>query len=479
MSSGFTGAERLDERRRRRLATESDNPTNVDPASNPDDRQSLPSPEGLTRGLDAPAIERTAGSEYAVKPTGWVIAPKLWKHIAVAATLWLTGFGITWVGTVEAEWVNQFGPGASRLFGTSGAARPWFGSAILLAASHLAVWIWWMRRQSFRDFAGSYRVWPWMSAFLLAASFATSTGAHWSIRDLIATVRPEWSDLARNLCWVSPLLTIGGWLTFALQREMRGCRVSLWLMQIAALITLGQAALALDLIRIADATVHAAIEQTSLLTIHLCTLLSLSLHLRHVSYFSAEPTEASQRRFRIPKPHFRWAALLKFRKARATGDGSDDEGSSRGRRRRRRKRKFAKQTRHDQPVADDSDSDDDASDEESTQNTAAASPRRVIPPTSVAPPRWNDADEDETEQDSDDDENWNDDSPSNRGFSSSSGSQSDDEDEADDSDDDTGGWSGDEDDLESLRDQLRSGGLSKKQRRKLQNRIRDLERRRR
>jgi hypothetical protein len=477
MSSGFTGAQRLDERRRRRLATESDETSNGDGPANADDRQSLPSPEGLTRGLDGPQIEHAAGSTYAVKPAGWVISRKLWKHIAVAATLWLTGLGITWVGTVEAEWVNQFGPGASRLFGTSGAVQAWFGSAILLAASNLAVWIWWMRRQAFRDFAGSYRVWPWMSASLLVASFATSTGAHWSVRDLVAIVRPEWSDLARNLIWVTPTITIGGWLTFAMQREMRGCRGSLWIMQIASLLALGQTALALNLIRIPDATLQATIEHANLLTIQVGVLLSLALHLRHVSFFNAEPTEESQRRLRIPNPHFRWAALLKFRKPRPVEGGSDDEESPRRKGRRRRKRKFAKRPQRAQPTADHSVSDDvDDSNEEATPAASAAS-RRVIPPTTVAPPRWNDADEDDSDQESDDGEDWNDGSTSSRGFSSTSASQSDDEDETDESDGDNGGWSGDEDDLESLRDQVRSGGLSKKQRRKLQNRIRDIERR--
>jgi hypothetical protein len=452
-----------------------DDPSNGDGASSADDRQTLPSPDGVTRGLDAPQTDRVTGSDYAVKPAGWVISPKIWKHFAAAAVLWLTGLGITWVGTVESDWTNQFGPGVSRLFGNSGTARPWFGGVMLLAASQFALWIWWMRRQSFRDFAGSYRVWPWTVAYLFAVSFGTATGAHLSLRDLVGSIRPEWSDLIRNVCWIGPTLTLGCLLTAALQREMRGCRASLLLLQLAGLLTLVQATLSLELIRLADVTWHAALEQMTLVTIHVFTLLSLSLHLRHVSYFSAEPTEASQRRFRIPKPHFRWAALLKFRKAKLAEDDPDDDESPRRRGKKRRKRKVAKRTPRPSTADSSTDADEDDGDDDSTSPATSQSSRRIGALGSSIIRRLDDAEVD-SESESDEDENWDDAPASNeRGTVS----QSDDENDADESDDDDGGIDDDTDDLPSLRRQASSPGLSKKQRRKLQNRIRDLERQRR
>lgn len=474
MSSGFTGAERLDERRRRRLVSEMDDPSNGDGAPNADDRQTLPSPDGVTRGLDAPQTDRVTGLDYAVKPAGWVISPKIWKHFAAAAVLWLTGLGITWVGTVESDWTAQFGPGVSRLFGNAGTARPWFGGVLLLAASQLALWIWWMRRQSFRDFAGSYRVWPWTVSYLFAVSFGTATGAHLSLRDLVGSIRPEWSDLIRNVCWIGPTLTIGALLTAALQREMRGCRASLWLLQLAGLLTLVQATLSLELIRLADVTWHAALEQTTLVTIQVFTLLSLALHLRHVSYFSAEPTEASQRRFRIPKPHFRWAALLKFRKAKLAEDDTDDE-SPRRRSKKRRKRKVAKRTQRPSTDNLSPDADEDEGDDDSISPATSQPPRRIGALGSSIIRRLDDAEED-SESESEDEENWDDAPASNE---RDTASQSDDENDADESDGDDGSYDDDADDLPSLRRQASSPGLSKKQRRKLQNRIRDLERQRR
>jgi len=460
-----------------------DDQSNGDGAPSADDRQTLPSPAGVTRGLDAPQTDRVTGSDYAVKPAGWVISPKLWKHFAAAAVVWLTGLGITWVGTVAADGTTQLGPAVSRLFGSSGTVRPWFGGVLLLAASQFALWIWWMRRQSFRDFAGSYRVWPWTVSYLFAVSFGIATGAHLSLRDLVGSIRPEWSDLIRNVCWIGPTLTAGALLTAALQREMRGCRASLWLLQLAGLLTIVQAARSLGLIRLSDATWHAALEQMTLVTIHVFTLLSLSLHLRHVSYFSAEPTEASQRRFRIPKPHFRWAALLKFRKAKLQEDDSDNDESPRRRGKKRRKRRVAKRTLLPSTADSSTDSDEDDGDDDATSPATAQPTRRIGALGSSIIRRLDDSEddsehdsEDDSESETDEEENWDDAPPSN---GRDTATQSDDDNGSEESDDEDGSYDDDADDLPSLRRQAGSPGLSKKQRRKLQNRIRDLERQRR
>src|SRR5579872_7370008 len=141
----FAGSRSLDERRRRRLATESE--------------------EGLTEAPPAPAPRRTSTAKSPSKSRGpghfplrKIVSSKLWKHSIVGLCGLLLAGGLLVSGWAAHVNPARLGPGFVWLFDLSAArfVRSYLSTAMLLS-SQLALLIWWLRSQSLQDFKGRYR----------------------------------------------------------------------------------------------------------------------------------------------------------------------------------------------------------------------------------------------------------------------------------------------------------------------------------
>jgi hypothetical protein len=280
----FTGSQRVDERRRRRLAVESE----------------------ITEAPFASAPRKSAGRRAAgatpFRPAEFIrgdcpvlclIPPQLWKHLLAAGVGVLFAAGLLACGHHEAAWVSKIGPGVSRLCSLSrGALFDWYSEALLVGASQMALLIWWARSRSLKDFAGSYHIWGWAAALWLTLSLCLATGAHRAWSEALVFLWPSELKGHETFCWLAPAVLVGNWLLIRLRQEMHACRGSRWVFVAAALLYAGAAIVHLrseSVGRLIGGDLTLLLLDGLLLSGHLSLLLSMALHARHVLYITAEP----------------------------------------------------------------------------------------------------------------------------------------------------------------------------------------------
>ena len=277
MAAQFAGSRSLDERRRRRLATESEEAVPETAAAPMPRRVAAPKTQAATRGP----------SHF---PLRKLISARLWKHAGVALLGLLIGSGILAGGWAAEIYPARLGPGLVRFFDLSAArlVRCYVSLAILLA-SQLAWLIWWLRSQSLRDFKGHYRGWACFAFLAFLAAFAIQTDAFraWSV-----TVDWLWHVEIHNkqtLSWMVPAMLCGLPAWRFLHREMRDCPLSLILLSLAvslgavlaALVVCGPLPLPIVLARLVQCGIAMLAAQ--------CLFLSLLFQARHAIYISVEP----------------------------------------------------------------------------------------------------------------------------------------------------------------------------------------------
>src|SRR5580658_10269081 len=105
----FAGSRSLDERRRRRLAVESDDAQAEVPAA--------PIPRRVS-AIKTPAKSRGPGQF----PLRKIISSRLWKHATVGLSGVLLAGGIVFAGWLAQTHPDRLGPGFARLFDLSSAS---------------------------------------------------------------------------------------------------------------------------------------------------------------------------------------------------------------------------------------------------------------------------------------------------------------------------------------------------------------------
>jgi hypothetical protein len=277
MTERFAGSRSLDERRRRRLATESD--------------------ETAAEAVTAPLPRRASAAKTAVKnrgpsyfPLRKLISARWWKHAGVAILGLFLGAGILVGGWAAETHAARLGPGLVQFFELKQArlVRAYISTAVFLA-SQLAFLIWWLRSQSLQDFNGRYRGWACCAFLGFVAAFAIQTEAlhAWS-----QTVNWLWrTDFwnKQTLIWMVPAILCGLPVWRFLHREMRVCRLSLTLLCLVVLLTAGFAALEvcgpLPLQALSARLIQCGVAMLAAQ----CLFLSFLFHARHGIYISVEP----------------------------------------------------------------------------------------------------------------------------------------------------------------------------------------------
>jgi hypothetical protein len=277
MTERFAGSRSLDERRRRRLATESDE-TAVEAVTT-----SLP-----RRTSSAKAAVDKRGPSYF--PLRKLISARWWKLAGVAGLGLLLAAGILAGGWAAETHAARLGPGLVRFFDLKQArlVRGYVATSVFLA-SQLAFLLWWLRSQSLQDFTGRYRGWACCAFLGFVAAFAIQTEAlpAWS-----QTVDWLWRvDFWKKptLSWMVPTVLCGLPVWRFLHREMRDCRLSLLLLWLMVLLGAGLAALAVCGPLPLPALPARLIQCGIAMLVAQCLFMSFLFHARHAIYISVEP----------------------------------------------------------------------------------------------------------------------------------------------------------------------------------------------
>lgn len=305
METRFAGSQRLDERRRRRLASEADEPDSG-PAAEGDVNAPLAAPRGKSRFLNSAEVESAVPDVDLSVPHA--VPRVLWKHLLIAIAWAVMGGLILWAGEA-CRAVAAPRPELSRLVHLGrGTLFAWASGLILLWTAQAAWLIRWVRSRSLNDFGGQYRLWTKVAACWFLFSFCAATGAHRVWSEDVRQVWPASFWQREMLSWLIPAVVLGAGIVWALHREMAGCRLSLGFLQAASVLYLAAAALHLGVPQLLPSHTQFLAGQGTAWAGHVLLALSMQWHLSYVIYRSSDPSPAA-RRWKIPKPHFALARL--------------------------------------------------------------------------------------------------------------------------------------------------------------------------
>lgn len=290
MSAHFAGSIGSADRRRRRMAQES---------------QLELSPAIKERAVRAPR-KSEATIEEETAPVGrrrrLTLIPHAWWLIGVLSFANILTWGcLIWTGT--AQWSEN--AGLQELANLkSGATVRYFSVLQLLLTAQLSLLIYWYRSMSRKDFMGRYRIWGWAGLFWAAVCLATATDTSFSdVRSLLTRINLDaWRPDVT--CWLLPL-SIGVVAIYrVLRREVRQSRPSLIAWEISFALGILAASLHLGLdsfipksARFAVTTAVGTLWQVSL-------VISCLIHARFVVHISNESPPRQPSRGTIA---LRWA----------------------------------------------------------------------------------------------------------------------------------------------------------------------------
>ena len=209
---GFAGSARLGERRRRRLASETEPPK--------------PSRKRRTRIDTAHSEDATFEPELSVPLTGEtplhaLLPRRRWTLVATTiASFWLlvAAVYLSLVGEFNAQLQPLVGIDSGQLLRTLG--------TLLLAGSIQWCWvIYWYRKRGRRDFQGDYRRWLLAAATFAIALPCWTADVHRAFGRYASPRLPQAEWNTPDLCWMIPFGTAAVLYGFGLLREMLPMRL--------------------------------------------------------------------------------------------------------------------------------------------------------------------------------------------------------------------------------------------------------------
>ncbi|MBI3866586.1 MAG: hypothetical protein HY290_32290 [Planctomycetia bacterium] len=305
MGARFAGSQRVGDRRRRRLAVEAEE--GVDQTVT---RRELTSPSGASRFVDRPHAENgDAGPALAEFPLVRLIPVESWKYFVGG----LGGFAIcaaaVIAGRLAPSIVGAAGTSLERALRPEGATTKWLSGLMLGLSAQLSMVIWWARSRSLKDFDGRYWFWAHAAVIWIAFSGCLAIDATQVAIDLLQQLRPGTSGGWAAQAWAIPASMIGAWMARGLFRETSGCRASRTLLLAALASYVASAAYDLGFLSSTGPAARILFVHTGLLAGHAVLLLGLWVHARHVIHCSSEPAQSRKAAWRIPRPHFRLSKL--------------------------------------------------------------------------------------------------------------------------------------------------------------------------
>lgn len=214
MTARFAGSRNLDERRRRRLATESEEP--IDKTGSQFDDPDLSDSEMDNQESESELLNSFA--DPSLLPLRRLISRRHWKLSTVVLGAFAIGVGLIQLGlmaenrVLPLEWA-AFSPGFNSFV-------RFYVAALLVVSAQMSLLIAWVRSESPHDFAGRYRTWHWVAGVFGVASVWAATDLHLIIANAVAIHFPPAILNAPQLYWLLPLSVVGFMLLAFLNREV-------------------------------------------------------------------------------------------------------------------------------------------------------------------------------------------------------------------------------------------------------------------
>jgi hypothetical protein len=272
MSIRFAGSRFVHERRRRRLAQECGG-VSVVPIEED-------SPQ-LCDGEESP-LAPTGSPGHS--PVSSIIRPQLWVHWTITLLCLAVWGGMMYLGDLAER--TDFG--LRDILGLrSGRVANFFSTLMLLWAGQLSVLIYWYRRKSRNDFAGRYRMWLWIGGMLQFFLVVTATGAHRPFSQYMQRMWPMQIPMYELLCWLVPVATLALAMYRLLRIELKRHRSGKFLLRVAGLAAT-MAAATLIVGPLLPVRVRDLLEIGSATLAHLALATALLMHARFVVHISNE-----------------------------------------------------------------------------------------------------------------------------------------------------------------------------------------------
>lgn len=270
MNSDFAGSSSHDDRRRRRLLS----------------GQTV-SDENAAVVFMPGRVESSRNHRYPVKR---IIHFRVWKNWIISFFLLLCGGGLLY--GAWAEQCYELGDGFTYAFNAeTGRIFPVVGAGLLFLGGQLAWLIGWARSRSLTDYSGRFRVWRYVGLFLFVTSFGVLIEADRVLNESLAfaNIRMPWNEVSWN--WIIPTGVVSLILLWFCDREMRRSklgRTHLWC-------AVGLLSGGLGLPLVSSSNLPPLVEQGIILGGLISLLMSLMWFARHVFYVSAEPASQFDR----------------------------------------------------------------------------------------------------------------------------------------------------------------------------------------
>ncbi len=285
MATSFAGSRSLDERRRRRLATENDQIDYAQPTTAPQQSDDA-----------AGHSEVPASQLISVLHLRKFVSNRVWKIVCLSCFSLLCGVGIQTTGWYIGQHSQPtFQTGLVHLFDVSNSRVGNFYQLVhIVIAGQLCLFISWIRSKSLADFTGRFRIWKWAGLCIFAVTFAQLTSLYDAYLSVMSAIQEKKALAYSPLTyWLVPCLGIGSLVFLRLQSEMRSCKTSrsfLWL----AVLTWGAAwglksnpQFALPTPAWSQQIVQSSLSMAG----HWCLFTSLIIHTRFVTYVSIDPPQ--------------------------------------------------------------------------------------------------------------------------------------------------------------------------------------------
>tara|TARA_R110002095_G_scaffold174863_1_gene152226 strand:+ start:5514 stop:6815 length:1302 start_codon:yes stop_codon:yes gene_type:complete len=275
MSTGFAGSRSMDERRRRRLASES--------SESLDDSNDDSTSQTIAR------TNRFKAGQY---PLRTIIFPKRWKLALYYVPVFLCFSGLMAVDIYRSEFC-QAGSTLSGYLSLEQSPLPvYLSGALLLVSGQIALLIASLRTQSLHDFSGRYRLWKWVAGGLFLFALCTTTRLHHVWAASVIELRLfDWGPHTQLLAWLVPGVVLGLGISLMTYLEMRGDRAGLNFTILAVAAYVANLTFMFTGNLIPWETQHYLIGAGLLYFAHWSLFASLVLHMHHLLYRSIDLPE--------------------------------------------------------------------------------------------------------------------------------------------------------------------------------------------
>jgi len=228
--------------------------------------------------------ESTASVSVNHSPVISIIRPQLWVHWTITLLCGAIWGGMLYVGDLS----EQADFGLKDILGIrSGRLTTFFSTIMLLWAGQLALLIYWYRRKSRNDFAGRYRMWLWIGAMLQFFLVVVATRAHHPFAEYMQQVWPAKIPRYDLLSWLVPISTLALAMYRLLRIELKRHRSGKFLLNLAALAAI-VAATSLVVGPLLGERVRHLAQIGSATLAHLALATALLMHARYVVHVSNE-----------------------------------------------------------------------------------------------------------------------------------------------------------------------------------------------